>query len=121
MAETTELMLAGNLDQARAITDAVLGAAGFTVGYSEPWTATAERGSAVATALLGAFAGKKNQNIKIGVAYRSAAPGRTVLILSRLTTGVAAGVVGMSRARKAYEEAVSGIRTALGASGQLVG
>lgn len=121
MATTTELVLAGNPDQARKVTDAALASEGFTVAYAEPWTGTAERGSAAATVLVGAFAGKKHQHIKIGVAYRSANGGQTVLILSKLTSGAAAGLIGVSRATKAYEEAVAGIRTALVASGQLVG
>ena len=121
MATTTELLLAGNLDQARAVTDAALAAERFTVTYSEPWTAKAERSSAAATVLAGAWSGKKHQHIAIGIAYRSGAAGQTVLILSKLTSGAAAGLIGMSRAKTAYEEAVGGIRAALAALGQLVG
>ena len=121
MATTTELVLAGNLEQARAIADSVLASEGFTVGYSDPWNGTAERGSKVATALVGAWTGKKHQHIKIGVAYRSLNAAQSVLILSKLTSGVSAGAIGVARAKRAYEEAVTGIRGALATSGQLVG
>ncbi|MCL2465076.1 MAG: hypothetical protein FWF28_08435 [Micrococcales bacterium] len=121
MATKAELTLVGNLDQARAITDSVLGSEGFTVKYADQWTATAERGNAAATIAFGAFAGKKHQHIKIGVAYRSADAGRTILILSKLNSGAAAGVIGMSRATKAFDEAVANIRGAMASSGQLAG
>ena len=68
--------------------------------------------------LVGAFAGK-SQHMKIGVAYRSGAAGQTVLILSKATTGMAGGLIGMSRTNKAYSEAVANIHAALARSGQL--
>ena len=121
MATTTELVLTGNLNQARQITDQVLGSQGFQVAYSDQWTGTAERGNAAATVAFGAFTGKKHQHIKIGVAYRSGNAGQTILVLTKQTSGAAAGVIGMSRATKAYEQVAGEIRAALAASGQLVG
>lgn len=99
----------------------MLAAEGFKVKYADEWNGTAERGSAAATFFAGAFAGKKAQHIKIGVAYRTSGEGQTLLVLTKLTTGAMAGAVGVSRAKKAYEQSVAGIRTALETSGQLVG
>jgi len=119
VASTTQLVLVGHVDQARAITDSVLAYLGFRVFYQDPWTGMAERGNQTATVLGGAFAGD-SQHIKIGVAYRAGAPGQTVLILSKATTGMAAGIIGVSRTNKVYDEAVGRIRAALASSGQLI-
>jgi len=115
---TTQLVLVGDYDQARAVTDSVLAYIGFRVYYHDPWTATAERGDQATTILAGAFAGS-SQHIKIGVAYRSGAPGQTVLLLSQVTTGWAGGVIGVSRTNNVFDEAVGRIRAALADSGQL--
>ena len=54
--EYFDLTLTGDPARAKATVQTALEARKFTLGWSDHWTATAERGSKVANALAGAFA-----------------------------------------------------------------
>ena len=120
MSKTTTFEVAG--DQAAAFQYALdnLQHQGFTI-TSRPqyFKAQVERGSKQATIWLGAFVGKK-QHLRMAVMAYANGP-NLVISVTPTSTGAAAGVIGMGRARRFYGEVTAHLGNALYATGKLVG
>lgn len=95
--EYSEFTLIGDPARARATVAEALTARKFKLAWSDDWTATAERGSKVANALLGAFA----QYFKVDVKIRSApTAGQSIVRVERGSRGFMGGAIGVSRTNK---------------------
>jgi len=77
---------------------------GFTITPTSDFSATVERGSKSATVLAGAFSGKKNQHVRYEVSVMAGPESGAVVRMVSTTTGAAAGLIGVARARKLYRE-----------------
>ena len=80
------------------------GQQGFTVSPTSEFAAVVEKGSKSATIWAGAFAGKKNQHIRYEVSVFASPEGGSIVRMVSTTSGAAAGIVGMARERKLYQE-----------------
>lgn len=120
MSKTTIFEVAG--DHAAAFQYALddLQHQGFII-TSRPqyFEAQVERGSKQATIWLGAIVGKK-QHLRMDVRAYANGP-NLVISVTPSTTGVAAGVIGVGRARRFYGEVTAHLGNALYATGKLVG
>jgi hypothetical protein len=76
----------------------------FTVSPTSEYAAVVERGSKSATVWLGALAGKGKQHVRYEVSVFASPEGGSIVRMVSTTSGVAAGIVGMSRERKLYQE-----------------
>lgn len=108
-----DFLVIGDPAAARATAEQALLARNFRVVWHDDWTATAERGSQFANALLGAFA----QYFRVGVRLMSADPGETTVRMEQQTIGMLGGAIGMSRTRKN----MATLRTELEATFQAAG
>jgi len=98
-----KFIVSGDPVIARDTVYASLETQGFTLTKIDDWSAAAERGSAGASIVLGAFAGKKGRHVKLNVSCQSLPEG-TVIMLTQGTSGISGGVIGMSQASKIYSE-----------------
>lgn len=103
-------------DPRRALDTAlkVLGDQKYTVSKDSEWSATAEVGSTGKVALFGAF----SPHVRLGVTVATN-PDGAVLRLVQSTTGVAGGLIGMSKVKKAVKAAGEGVQQALQSEGTL--
>ncbi|MGA9112562.1 MAG: hypothetical protein WB802_02020 [Candidatus Dormiibacterota bacterium] len=108
-----DFLVTGDPAAARATAEQALLARNFRVVWHDDWTATAERGSQLANALLGAFA----QYFRVGVRLMSSDPGETTVRVEQQTIGMLGGAIGMSRVRKN----MATLRTELEATFQAAG
>ena len=109
------------LEQAKKTVDEVLDGHGFTLDYSDSYNALAERGSKAATVMLGAFAGKKKQHLLLSINFGAGEQGGQVVSLLTANTGMAAGAIGVSRARDAFNEITATMRDTFAQQGILAG
>ncbi len=97
-------------DSAKNMAEATLASHGFTLEYIDPYNCTAERGSKTATMLAGAFAGKKNQHLVLSLNYSAWDQGGQVFNICTANTGMAAGVIGVSRLQDAFTDITNTLR-----------
>lgn len=76
---------------------------GFTLTPVDDWSADAEKGSAVASIILGAFAGKKGRHVKLRVTCQTSPEG-VVITLVQGTSGTSGGIIGRSQASTLYSD-----------------
>jgi len=112
-----DFLVVGDPTAARATAEQALVSRNFRVAWSDPWTATAERGSKVANALAGAFA----QYFKVGVRLTAAQPGLTTVRIERQSSGAMGGLVGVSRVRRNLGALRSELEATFNAAGVLRG
>ena len=74
---------------------------GYTIRMRNDWQFEAELGSAVGKALLGVF----TKNIRIEVAFNTAADGAQLLTVTRTTVGWAGGAIGLIQAGDQFDAA----------------
>jgi hypothetical protein len=119
MAKITYLdfALLGDAAAAQQTATAALTHHKFKLTWADPYTATAERGSKVANALLGALA----QYFKVGVRIAPGQPGYIVLRLERQSSGWMGGVIGAARTTKNMEKLRDGVTQYLTAQGVFAG
>lgn len=82
-----ELIIKKELNDAKTITDKLMIDMGFTMSYSSPTEAIAQRGSGVSSAILGPLAGKNNVAVKFALTF-SESGGNTTLDLSDAASGL---------------------------------
>ena len=112
-----DFLVTGDPAAARATAEQALLARNFRVVWHDDWTATAERGSQLANALLGAFA----QYFRVGVRLMSSDPGETTVRVEQQTIGMLGGAIGMSRVRKNMATLRTELEAAFQAAGVLRG
>ena len=114
--EYFDLTLTGDPARAKATVQTALEARKFTLGWSDQWTATAERGSKVANALAGAFA----QYFKVEVAIRSEPDSDTSIVrIGRGSRGLMGGAIGVSRTNKNMATLFAELQATFSAAGVL--
>ncbi|MDR1441835.1 MAG: hypothetical protein LBJ02_05535 [Bifidobacteriaceae bacterium] len=112
--------VAGDPSTVRNTLDGVLTQLGFQTKYSDDWNGVAERGSKAATFWIGAFAGK-SQHMRMHLSLAIDPNGNVALTAGTGTTGLAAGVIGASRADTAYAQVFDSLRTTFSQAGVLLG
>jgi hypothetical protein len=105
---------------ARNTLDGILAQLGFSTQYSDAWTGVAERGSKGATIAVGAFSGK-SQHMRVHIKLATDPNGNTAITVVSGTTGLAAGVIGTSRAARAYTEVFDSLGATFHHAGVLLG
>ncbi|MDR2374383.1 MAG: hypothetical protein LBD77_09910 [Bifidobacteriaceae bacterium] len=118
---TSTFFVSGDPTKARATVDQLLAERGFSLSYSDAFTGTAERGSKAGTVAFGALAGSSNQHLKVNLNFASDPYGNTAITIAAATTGAAAGLIGVNRAKKAYGELFAAIRATFAQAGVLLG
>jgi hypothetical protein len=118
---TSTFFVSGDPERARSTIHDLLTQLGFAIQYADPFNAVAERGSKGATIAVGAFAGKANQHLRVKVNLAEDPNGNTAITLRSDTTGMAAGLIGVSRANKAYNELFTTVRGTFQQAGVLLG
>ena len=96
-------VVSGDPSIARNTVYATLQNLGFTLTRMDDWTATAERGSAGASIMFGALAGKKGRHVKLRVTCQMSSEG-VVITLVQETSGVSGGIIGMNQASALYSD-----------------
>jgi hypothetical protein len=112
-----DFQVTGDPVTARATVEEALVARKFQVTWSDEWTGTAERGSKVANAIVGALA----QYFKVGVRLMSAQPGQTTVRIERLSSGWMGGAIGASRTTKNFAALRAQLEATFSAAGVLMG
>lgn len=113
--------LTTDYETAHVLVDQVLANEGFSVQYSDPYNAMAERGSKTATMLAGAFAGKNKQHLLLSINYGAWDQGGQVVSVLTANTGMAAGVIGVSRAQDAFMQTTAALRGSFSQAGIFAG
>lgn len=122
MSSYADFLIQGEPEDVRSLADQVVRGAGFTTVWDDYATGHAKRGSLPLTIVLGVFAGKNRQAMKVGLTISAGPqPGTSVLRLTRASSGWAAGVVGASRNKKMFAELVEDLATPFGQAGTLLG
>ena len=122
MSSHADFLIQGEPERVRSIGDQVVRDAGFTTVWDDDATGHAKRGSLPLTILLGVFAGKKRQSVKVGLTiFAGPQPGTTVVRLTRASSGWAAGVIGASRNKKMFVELIEDLATRFRQAGTLLG
>jgi hypothetical protein len=91
-----DFVLTGDPARAKATVSGALEQRRFRLTWRDDWTATAERGSAVANVLLGAFA----QRFVFELEIRSLAEGESLVRILTRKSGWMGGLIGVHRTRK---------------------
>ena len=89
---------------------------GFKIKPINDWSAEAERGSAGASIVLGAFAGKKGRHVKLRISCQTVPEGLAIEVMQG-TSGSSGGLIGVKQAADIY----SGIYNTVGAAFQNAG
>jgi hypothetical protein len=117
-----DFVIKGDPEGVRSIGDQVISGAGFTIAWENPATGHAQRGSLPLTILLGAFAGKKRQLVKVDLAiFTGPQPGTAVVRLTRVSSGWVGGAIGATRNNKIFEDLIRDLGTRFGQAGSLLG
>lgn len=110
---STDFFITGDHTSAREALSSVLKAEGFEFSLSPTNGWNLSRGSATATALLGAFAGKKKQHLVFSMDFFE----HETQLVARLTRdtggGAMAGAIGVSRSAEAFSQLDQAIGTEL--------
>ena len=109
----------GDAARARETVYAALVSQGFTLTPIDDWSANAERGSSVASAMLGALAGKKGRRVKLRVTCQSVPEG-SIITLTQGTSGMSGGLIGMSQAKAIYSDIYNAVGAAFQNAGVLI-
>jgi len=99
-----KFVVSGDLEAAKGVIAETLQTQGFTMQPTGDWSVRAERGSQGASVVLGAFAGKSGRHLILDIGYASGDDGNFVIALTQSTSGMSGGLIGMSQAKKAYNE-----------------
>ncbi|MDR3106866.1 MAG: hypothetical protein LBU05_01510 [Bifidobacteriaceae bacterium] len=118
---TSTFFVAGDPAKAGATVSGLLSQRGFSLRFDNPHNAVAERGSKGATIALGALAGPASQHLRIRISFAIDPQGNAAITLASDTTGMAAGLIGANRAKKAYAELFAAVRAAFWQAGVLLG
>ena len=113
-------IVSGDQVLARDTVYSVLGAQGFTVTQLDAWSARAERGSQVASLVMGAFAGKKGRHLKLMVTCGADQSGNLIINLQQETSGASGGLIGTKQASEAYTEVYEVLRNTYSSAGVLL-
>jgi hypothetical protein len=82
-----ELVVNADLNSTKQAVDEQMEKMGFTMAYQNAFEATAQRGSGMASALMGPFAGKNNVAVKFSLSYRENG-GKTSVFISDSGSGL---------------------------------
>ena len=122
MSSYADYIVQGDPESVRSIGDQLVRGAGFAITWTDQATGQAQRGSLPLTLVLGAFAGRKQQSVKLTLTvFAGPQPGTAVLRLTRASSGWAGGAIGASRNGKIFDELVQDLGTRFGQAGQLLG
>jgi hypothetical protein len=89
----------------------------YTIRMRNDWQFEAELGSAVGKAMLGVF----TKNIRIEVAFNTAADGAQMLTVTRTTVGWAGGAIGLIQAGDQFDNLMIEFKNRLTNASLLVG
>ena len=112
-------LVSGDPTMARDTVYNALANQGFKITPVDEWTANAERGSAGASIMLGAFAGKKGRHVKLHVSCQSTPDGTTVRLMQG-TSGFSGGLIGVSQADTIYSEIYNAVAATFQGAGVLL-
>ncbi len=98
---------------ARDLVYQVFAGGGCEVRPTGDFSAEVERGSATATVLFGALAGKNRQHLKYDIQVFANPQGGSIVRIIKGNVGAWAGAVGVSRANHAYVEWAQRVTAAL--------
>ncbi|MDR0293428.1 MAG: hypothetical protein LBH95_04665 [Oscillospiraceae bacterium] len=85
--DNLELVVNADLNGTKQAVDELMEKMGFTISYQNSFEATAQRGSGLASYMMGPFAGKNNVAVKFGLSYRESG-GKTSVFLSDTGSGL---------------------------------
>jgi hypothetical protein len=114
MDDPTTVTAACDRDAAYGAVAEGLAATGFDVTWGGDGTATAERGSKGKSLVLGALS--KDTYMRLTLVVQSGGDGTTITLMPA-TSGLAGGLIGMRRSKKAFAATADAIRAALAARG----
>ena len=117
-----EFLVSGESDTARDLAADVLAERGFTLDWSDDWTARASKGNVVVNVLAGAFA----QSYRLGLRVRSiegadGGPDQTIVRIETLGTGLAGGIWGAKKTRSFFHGLRDELAARFASDGRLVG
>jgi hypothetical protein len=117
-ADSLELAVLGDPSRARDTVAAALAARGFSLVWSDPWTATATKGKRAVQFLLGAFA--PHFVVEVSVFSRTTAAGaETIVRLARPSAGITGGLLAVVRVRRQFSSLGAEVREIFRNSGVL--
>lgn len=115
-----DLTIKKELNGAKEIVDQLMEKMGFTLSYSNSFEAIAQRGSGLASALAGPFAGKNNVAVKFGLSFRENS-GKTTVILSDAGSGLGKTLtLTGGTTRKVFEDVYSTLKEGISRQDLLV-
>jgi hypothetical protein len=116
-----DIFISGDLEVAKQLVANTLATQGYVVTINPNGGFTAKRGSAAATALLGALAGN-NLQMTFFVQFFTAPDGSLVSRLSRNTAGAAlkGGAIGAARTSNAFADLANAVTAAAQGAGTFV-
>lgn len=114
-----EIIIRKDLNGAKEVIDRLMEKMDFTMSYADAFEAIAQRGSGLASALAGPFAGKNNIAVKFRLSFREA-DGGTTLLLSDAGSGLGKALTFTGGAtKKVLASVCSTLREGLGREGLL--
>ena len=116
MASTLDLHTSAHPDAARDLAHAALTEAGVRLTPTGTHSADGERGTRWVTLLFGALAGKASQHLKIQVSTFAFGDSGSIVRVSLVSTGIAAGAIGAARAQTIITELQARVAAALPAA-----
>lgn len=116
---SADYFLSGNPDAARAELAGVLGEHGFTVAHRPDGSWEVARGSATATALFGALAGRRHQRLVYSVRFFDHQGVPVARFARDAGAGVLGGAFGLKRSEDVFAEVSEAIAARLHGRGHL--
>ena len=115
--QAVEFLVNGDPSVARNTAAGILGADGFTIGWTSDWAGEAVKGSTAGNVLLGAFA----QKFVVDLSVSSVGNGQSVIRFDRKNRGWAGGAIGMRRVTNNMNKLRDQFTQAMTQSGMLAG
>jgi hypothetical protein len=114
-----ELILDADLNGTKEIIDELMQKMGFNLSYPNSYEAIAQRGSGVASALIGPFAGKNKIAVKFRLSFHESGD-KTTVILADVASGVGKAItLTGGTTKKTMEDVYNTLREGISKKGLL--
>jgi hypothetical protein len=110
-----DFIVTGEPATAKATVERALVDRTFVVSWDDQWTGTARRGSKI----LNIFGGALAQYFKVGINIMSTDAGLTTVRISRESSGMSGGAIGVTRTNKNMDSLREELRATFSAAGVL--
>ncbi len=117
---TYEFTVNQDLNGTKETVDELMGKMGFTMSYPSTFEGVAQRGSGLASALAGPFAGKNNIAVKFQMSFRESS-GRTTVIMADSGSGLGKALtLTGGTTKKVLEDTCNTLKEGMSRKGMLV-